>query len=447
MAKIKKYELNGKTEILLKLGFNEEIDYDEVKLFRQKIIKGMFLPEIIGKKLISYKAPFGKSFYEYLGEGIHKSSFFFFIIQIIEIVKRARTFGLDENKILFSLDKICINETNRQLFVTYVPLRSEVKNRIDLLEIVADIVRNSVFDLKEDTAFLDDFIEFINNRKIFSIEEMESYITNVCPEAYNMFKTDLKNIEPVREENSQAGVFERAETKPTPIVPTIETKSDIYIPTEHKNEEDDEDVTIPKPEVYDDIRAESCVLEHMEEKQESTKVETAENDLINKLSENDDITIPKKEFFDVFDKTIPNRCETLDDEEEFTVAIESYETQEDGLDLTEALEALDETDEFKKVSAYLIRVKTCEEISVVSDEFKIGKSLEKADYAIANNSAISRVHAIIQRNGEHFYLIDNQSTNGTFVDGERIAPNEIRELFDGNQIQLANEVFEFFIRE
>jgi pSer/pThr/pTyr-binding forkhead associated (FHA) protein len=77
----------------------------------------------------------------------------------------------------------------------------------------------------------------------------------------------------------------------------------------------------------------------------------------------------------------------------------------------------------------------------------IGKSKIHADYAIENNSAISRVHVIIiGRNGVN-YLKDNASTNGTYVDGERLEPGREILLKDNMQVKFGDEDFTYLLRE
>lgn len=48
------------------------------------------------------------------------------------------------------------------------------------------------------------------------------------------------------------------------------------------------------------------------------------------------------------------------------------------------------------------------------------------------------------RNGV-FYIIDQKSTNGTYVNGIRLNPMQETELKNGDTIQLSDEEFEFKI--
>lgn len=97
----------------------------------------------------------------------------------------------------------------------------------------------------------------------------------------------------------------------------------------------------------------------------------------------------------------------------------------------------------KQIAPHLIRVKNNEKISVNKPVFRIGKERSYVDYFIGDNTAISRSHAnIVTRDGA-YYLVDTNSTNHSFVNGEMISSNVEVQIEHGTKIMLANEDFEF----
>lgn len=90
----------------------------------------------------------------------------------------------------------------------------------------------------------------------------------------------------------------------------------------------------------------------------------------------------------------------------------------------------------------LIRKSTDEKIYISKRIFVIGKSADKTDYAV-NNSAVSRVHAEISVVGSEYYITDKGSTNHTYVNHSEILPNSPHQIFDGDEIMFANEIFTF----
>lgn len=92
---------------------------------------------------------------------------------------------------------------------------------------------------------------------------------------------------------------------------------------------------------------------------------------------------------------------------------------------------------------HLIRTKNNEKIDLNKPVFRIGKERSYVDYFIGDNSAISRSHAnIISRDGEYF-VVDTNSTNHTYVNGQMIQSNVETKIAHGAKIKLANEDFEF----
>ena len=92
---------------------------------------------------------------------------------------------------------------------------------------------------------------------------------------------------------------------------------------------------------------------------------------------------------------------------------------------------------------HIVRIKNNEKINLDKPVFRIGKEKSYVDYFVGDNSAISRSHAnIISRDGEYF-VVDTNSTNHTYVDGQMIQSNVETKISHGTKIRLANEEFEF----
>jgi len=62
--------------------------------------------------------------------------------------------------------------------------------------------------------------------------------------------------------------------------------------------------------------------------------------------------------------------------------------------------------------------------------------LDLTDYDAVDNG-VSRVHASIQRDGDSLYLSDIDSTNGTFLNGQRLG-DDPQLLHDGDTIRLGH---------
>ena len=92
---------------------------------------------------------------------------------------------------------------------------------------------------------------------------------------------------------------------------------------------------------------------------------------------------------------------------------------------------------------YLIWSKNGERIYITKSVFHIGKDSGSADFVISENKAISRAHADIICEDGNYYIVDTDSTNHTYIDGNVIKSGVEMLLVDGMKLRLANEEFVF----
>ena len=95
--------------------------------------------------------------------------------------------------------------------------------------------------------------------------------------------------------------------------------------------------------------------------------------------------------------------------------------------------------------ATLIRKKNGETATITKPLFIIGKERQKVDFCVPDNNSVSRNHANIVCKGGVYYVVDKNSTNYTFVNGNKLNPNQEVKLNSGDKIKLADEEFEFRI--
>jgi hypothetical protein len=122
-----------------------------------------------------------------------------------------------------------------------------------------------------------------------------------------------------------------------------------------------------------------------------------------------------------------------------TTVLGEYEEPE-----IEGTTILGEIEEYE-IKAYIKRQKTDEKVNVAGEEFLIGKDPSRCQYFVDGNSAISRAHAKIQLIEDRYYLVDCNSTNKSYVDGQKMIANQPFEIFNGANIRLANEDFYFIL--
>lgn len=82
-------------------------------------------------------------------------------------------------------------------------------------------------------------------------------------------------------------------------------------------------------------------------------------------------------------------------------------------------------------------------ISMEQFPFTIGKG--SSSYIVANNT-VSRLHVTITQQADGFYVQDEASSNGTWLNGQRLAPKTPMQLHDGDHLKLSTEEFTFHTR-
>lgn len=85
-------------------------------------------------------------------------------------------------------------------------------------------------------------------------------------------------------------------------------------------------------------------------------------------------------------------------------------------------------------------------IEVKKDEFVLGKSKDKADYAILFNKAISRVHCKVCKTESGYTVTDLQSTNHTYVNNNRLPSLVPQKIKNGDEVKLADSKFRVIIK-
>ena len=93
--------------------------------------------------------------------------------------------------------------------------------------------------------------------------------------------------------------------------------------------------------------------------------------------------------------------------------------------------------------ARLVHAGDHQEIKITKPMFTIGKSYGRVDYFVENNPAVSRQHARIEYRDGSFFIVDMNSTNHVYVDGEMIRAQTPVQIRDGQIIRLADEVYTF----
>lgn len=116
---------------------------------------------------------------------------------------------------------------------------------------------------------------------------------------------------------------------------------------------------------------------------------------------------------------------------------------EDARRREEELKALRPDSRYVVSSGWLEKPDTQEKISLAQAETVFGRDPTVCTVAISGFDGVSRRHAVIRNKEDQYYLSDLDSKNGTFVEGERLKPQERILLTDGMTVRFGNATYIF----
>ena len=95
---------------------------------------------------------------------------------------------------------------------------------------------------------------------------------------------------------------------------------------------------------------------------------------------------------------------------------------------------------------YLYSDRLNRDFQITSNPIIFGRSQTQSDFAISDNNKLSRKHAMFLKKGDGYYVMDIGSSNGVYLNRNRIEVNAEVLLQDGDVVLLADEAFTFNIR-
>ena len=387
MSKLKVKFKNSQITVKSKLSKDEQINAREVEILNSKIIRGIMKPTVEGEKKLSYLSPGGIKLEAYLKKGITKNDFCLVIAQILEAVKSIGRNSFNINNLILNMKYVFVNEMTHELHFVYQPIYSSAISS-DLAPFLYDVAYSVTLALNEDYKCVNNFIAYLKGLQAVSVINIEKYLLDVYPQIYKQVKRQKYG------QSEYLGSFKNGKDiyydmdkrrKPTPLA-----DYDSASLFSEKNDKDEatsllmEDVKDTPTSLLDDDNNEPTSL-LVEDEDEATSL-LIDDEATSLLSEGPQITYP-----------------------------------------------------------YLIRKNSFDRMDINKPVFRIGKERSYVDYFVANNNAVSRIHADIITKNNSFFVKDENSTNGTYVNGNRLSPNEEVQVFDGDIITFANEEFEFHI--
>ena len=338
---------------------------------------------------------------ELLEEHICRNQIIKIIDTIISLFTEVEDYLIDPDSLILDTDKMFYNKETQNVYLLIMPVINKNIGNPSLDVFFKSLICRIKFDQSENCDYIGKMLGYLNSNTKFSLHDFKYIIDE--QKTRSCIDCEIENTE-----NDQPRFII---TKPQ------EKDKEIKVTNKYDDEnKNDIGFKIPLDFYADDY--------------------------------NDDETENKKSIFSkIFKEQKTKKIKKKDNEDvpDDNIKVQVYNKQGDM-----ASESAISNNMFvvkKKKSdkrSFLLRLKNNEKIYLEKDIFRIGTDKKTVDYYISDNNAVSRTHADIVSKEDAYFIIDNNSTNHTYLNEHMIKSLSEMKLQDKSRIRLANEEFIFY---
>jgi hypothetical protein len=350
-------------------------------------------------------------------------------LNIAETLVDAQSSGLDIENFVFSQREIFIDNFSNRLVFIYLPVKNNIFEKVSLKDFLRELLLSAPYEENDDAAF---FVKLHN----FLVEAEDVTPDNLLEKMNELAGDEILVRQPYKMPGKPK--FEAAPPSSKAEEETLHEEPDLEIPSINPN------FYSPGSEVHTVKTSVDNGVLTSEYSSQKKDVKTGRNLEIEEevnykritraeLGENNALLKEASKLSGGTSINIQPALANLETENEGTTVLGVFPDDED-----EGTTTLGHSTR----RPFLLAVSKNEKITIAKDFFKIGRDPMRADFA-SENKVIGRVHAhVIISNGEYF-IEDNHSTNGSYVNGVKLTPKEKVKIKHEDRIKLANEEFIF----
>ncbi|MEG2813598.1 MAG: FHA domain-containing protein [Oscillospiraceae bacterium] len=425
MNKVKVIKRKKETYIIVKSKKTQQLNMREVEAISKQRIDGLVCLAVKQRKKtfkITYKITEFITLRQYLTNVLDKAHFASLLDDIFSIFTRLQTQYYNNKNVLLDQRYMMVNPKTKKVSFVYVPVQN-FENSMTLKEFYLGLANNAVFSPAEDTSFMNEYIRILNDGVNFSSFDLNEFIMELTG------KATVKPNE-IRCPKCKTITYKTANFCPLCgeiLVQEIVKKDAVYNPLKNINKPPIKKVQERPIQQRQPVQPRQQIqpVQPMQPMQPIQQVQQVQQ------------VQPMQPIQQV--QPMQQVQPKLSNTPQFPKAL--FET----LNYDSGTTVLGKESENSSVSMpYLVRKSVGETITINTKIFKLGKDTKTTDYCIMNNSAVSRNHANIIIDNHRFFVIDNNSTNKTFVNDQPIPANMQIEIFNNTKIRLANEDFVFY---
>ena len=408
MAKFTITSIQGKKALKCRLSHNESINGRELDFLASCPTQCFMRPVMKNDKSLIFVGADGIPAATALKSKLTKNKYFLIVAQLIEMLRSAQQYGFNLDNLVLDPKIMLLNQNSCQIFIPYIPvIECETKNG-GMIRCLREVSTLAEFASEYDFSYADAFMCHVMSMGRFSADDADDYIREVSPNTNKELAMlpNIQTLSSILHNFEQSGISLTEKQSFFQLV--FGSAAFFGKPAPEQSEpEIDEPQSEDEPVLHDFLEDES------------------ESD-----SYDDDI-FQSQQKFETHLYEAPSARNTF----ERPKAENPEETK-----ISETVKPdIPQNVHYPKIT----RRSTGQTFSINKPVFKVGKENAKVDLYVNNNPTVSRIHVhIITKNG-HYYIIDQNSTNRTFVNGIHVPPQVEYKLRDGDEIKLSNEFFDF----
>lgn len=456
-------------------------------------------------KYIKYNISSQTTLQQYLKGQVNRAKLIGVLRKIADAILQAEDYMIDSSSILLQQDFIYVTPANQEVSLVCVPVLSAGKGMEDFAGLIREILMNTQFDYSENCGYVARLLNYVNQQAAFSVRDFKTLLEELMyggqaaaqqttgvtqqpsvpvsggSQSYPYQAADEPLTTLLNEPNpmGQSGMYAGEQPKNTvesqpPVIPQTGSYQGV-IPSQQKNGGAREDVSVPtetgkKKGLFGSGKEKKSLFGSGKEKEPAKKAEkkdTKKNRKKEKMPTG--FAVPGAESTanpntgkGCIPYAIPGGQNSIAGSQNSVsgthIPQQMIQTVEGDFGETAILSnVLDETWDLSAVNTgiskpqkkkILIRLKNNERIPIQKSQFRIGRGTAElnycdVDYRITDNIAVGRKHAEVIIRGEEYFVMDLNSKNHTYVNGQMIPGNVEYKIMPGARIRLANEEFEF----
>ncbi|WP_449537773.1 DUF6382 domain-containing protein [Ferdinandcohnia sp. Marseille-Q9671] len=402
--------------IFYKVPRELRVDFTEADKLKNNQVPGLLPCVVINKDdeaYFRYDMISEVTLTQHFADKMTKEQLYSFFTNIVETLMEAERFGLNVNNFVFDENYIFIDNFSNRLILLYMPIKNNIFEKVSIREFFTTFLHSHSYDENDDLSFfvrLHNYFASMQEINLYALQKkLHELLVNKPASTKSFAKLPIEDEEPQAPNYYSPGSVENE----------VKASAENGVITSEYSSKKVDKKTNQKLEIEEEVQYKRI-----------TRTELGEGNSL--LAGGTSINIKPN-----LGSSISFEADELEEEEEGTTVLTAYREPEE----EEGTTALGVGRTLQQ-QPFLVATSTQEKIVVTKQAFKIGRDPHQADYT-TQNKVVGRVHAeLVSENGEYF-IVDQESRNGSYVNGVKLVPRNKVKIKHEDKIKLANEEFVF----